>query len=192
MSNAGDDQRVVEAADLQAWLERDEVRLVDVRTPAEFESAHIPGSYNVPLDLLDEHAPELRHLEHPVVLICRSGNRAAQAERKLAAVGLPRLQVLAGGIGAWQAAGGALRFGRPRWDLERQVRLVAGALVLGSVIGSVVFPPAKWLAGAVGAGLAFAALTNTCTMARLLSKLPYNRAPSCEVDQVVTRLASGS
>ena len=180
--------KAVQPVDLRTWLQQDEVRLVDVRTPAEFESVHIPGSYNVPLDVLDEHAQELRHLEHPVVLICRSGNRATQAERKLAEIGLPRLHVLAGGIGAWEAVGGEVRRGQQRWDLERQVRLVAGSLVLASIVGSVIFPPAKWLAGAVGAGLAFAALSNTCAMASLLSKLPYNRGASCDVGQVVARL----
>ncbi|HEX6872940.1 MAG TPA: rhodanese-like domain-containing protein, partial [Micromonosporaceae bacterium] len=39
-------------------------RLIDVRTPAEFETVHIPGAYNVPLDLLREHRDELRnHLD---------------------------------------------------------------------------------------------------------------------------------
>ena len=51
-------------------------RLVDVRTPSEFSTAHIPGSYNLPLDLLQEHRDELvRHLED-VVLICWSSRPA--------------------------------------------------------------------------------------------------------------------
>src|SRR5699024_8812872 len=59
-------------------------RVLDVRTPAEFETVHIPGSYNVPLDTLREHREELgSHLEDEVVLVCRSGNRAEQAERLL-------------------------------------------------------------------------------------------------------------
>ncbi|MFN2494593.1 MAG: rhodanese-like domain-containing protein [Pseudonocardiaceae bacterium] len=87
----------------------DAPRLIDVRTPGEFQAAHIPGSYNVPLDLLREHRDELRaHLDDQVVLICRSGQRAAQAEQALAAAGLPNLRVLDGGITAWQAAGAGL------------------------------------------------------------------------------------
>ncbi|MFD0532956.1 rhodanese-like domain-containing protein [Actinomadura luteofluorescens] len=104
----------------------DRPRLIDVRTPGEFETGHIPGSYNVPLDLLREHRAELRaHLDEQVVLVCRSGQRAGQASQALATAGLPNLRVLHGGIGAWQAAGEAVSAGRPRWDLERQVRLVA-------------------------------------------------------------------
>lgn len=182
--------RTIDAGTLRQWLARDEpVHLVDVRTPAEFESAHIPGSYNVPLDTLDEHRADLRHLTERVVLVCRSGNRAGQAERRLAEVGPPNVAVLEGGVIAWQQAGGDVRHGRQRWDLERQVRLVAGLLVLAGVLGSVAFEPAKWLAGAVGAGLAVAALTNTCAMGMLLSKLPYNRGATCDVSAVVAELA---
>ncbi|WP_433342271.1 rhodanese-like domain-containing protein [Micromonospora sp. CA-111912] len=168
-------------------------RLLDVRTPGEFETSHIPGSYNVPLDLLKEHREELRrHLDEDVVLICRSGARAAQAEQALAGAGLPNLKVLDGGIMAWQAAHAPINQGNPRWDLERQVRLVAGSIVLASVLGSVFVPQLKWVAGFIGAGLTFAAVTNTCAMGMLLGKLPYNRGASCDLDTVVGQLRERS
>jgi rhodanese-related sulfurtransferase len=165
-------------------------RVLDVRTPGEFETAHIPGAYNVPLDVLREHREELRnHLDEEVVLVCRSGARASQAEHALVQVGLPNVRVLEGGMLAWQAAGGAVNAGRARWDLERQVRLVAGAIVLVSVVASVIVPGAKWIAGFVGAGLTVAALTNTCLMGLLLAKLPYNQGASCDIESVVAQLA---
>ncbi|TYB34207.1 rhodanese-like domain-containing protein [Micromonospora sp. AP08] len=164
-------------------------RLLDVRTPAEFETSHIPGSYNVPLDLLREHREELRnHLDEDVVLVCRSGARATQAEQALAGVGLPHLTVLDGGIMAWQAANAPTKRGAPRWDLERQVRLVAGSIVLASVLGSVFVPQLKWVAGFIGAGLTVAAVTNTCAMGMILGKLPYNRGASCDLDTIVGQL----
>ncbi|MGC4890914.1 rhodanese-like domain-containing protein [Micromonospora sp. DT227] len=164
-------------------------RLLDVRTPGEFEATHIPGAYNVPLDLLREHRAELRaHLDEDVVLICRSGARAGQAERALATVGLPNLRVLDGGMLAWQAASAPVVQGRPRWELERQVRLVAGSIVLAGVLGSVFVPGLKWVAGAIGAGLTVAAVSNTCAMGMLLGRLPYNRGASCDLDTVVGRL----
>ncbi|MEV0724303.1 rhodanese-like domain-containing protein [Micromonospora purpureochromogenes] len=164
-------------------------RLLDVRTPAEFETSHIPGAYNVPLDLLKEHREELRnHLDEDVVLICRSGARATQAEQALAGVGLPNLKVLNGGMLAWQAANAPIKQGAPRWDLERQVRLVAGSIVLASILGSVFVPGLKWVAGFIGAGLTFAALTNTCAMGMMLSKLPYNRGATCDLDTIVGQL----
>ncbi|WP_426504483.1 rhodanese-like domain-containing protein [Dactylosporangium sp. McL0621] len=164
-------------------------RLIDVRTPAEFETAHIPGSYNVPLDLLREHRDELlNHLDEQVVLVCRSGQRATQAEHALATAGLPNLRVLTGGITAWQAAQSPVTAGTPRWGLERQVRLVAGSIVLTAVLASTVVEPVKWVAALIGAGLAFAALTNTCAMGMMLAKLPYNRGPRTDLDQVVAAL----
>ncbi|MEU4160416.1 rhodanese-like domain-containing protein [Actinoplanes sp. NPDC026670] len=164
-------------------------RLIDVRTPAEFATAHIPGSYNVPLDLLREHRDELRaHLDEQVVLVCRSGQRAAQAEQALTEAGLPNLRVLTGGITAWQTLQAPVTAGTPRWDLERQVRLVTGSLVLLAVLASVPVEPVKWAAALLGAGLAVAALTNTCAMGMLLAKLPYNRGPRTGLEQVVTAL----
>ncbi len=168
-------------------------RVLDVRTPGEFETAHIPGAYNVPLDLLREHRDELlEHLDETVVLVCRSGARASEAERALAEAGLPNVRVLDGGMVAWRTAGGAVNAGRPRWDLERQVRLVAGAIVLSSIAVSAVAPAARWVAGAVGAGLTVAAVTNTCLMGQLLAKLPYNRSASCDIESVVSQLASAA
>lgn len=165
------------------------LRLLDVRTPAEFATSHIRGSYNVPLDLLAEHCAELsRHVDVPLVVVCRTGNRARQAETKLAAAGLGHLHVLEGGIAAWEHSGRPLVRGKETWELERQVRLVAGGLVLAGIAASLRWPRARFFSGAIGAGLTFAALTDTCAMGTALSKLPYNRARSCEVDQVVSEL----
>ena len=172
----------------------DAPRVLDVRTPAEFETAHIPGSYNVPLDNLREHRAELRaHLDEDVVLVCRTGGRAEQAEKALAEVGLPGLRVLEGGMVAWESNGAPVNRGKQTWELERQVRLVAGSIVLSSVLGSIVVPELKWVAGGVGAGLMFAALSNTCAMGMLLGKMPWNRrGESCDMDGVVKALAETS
>lgn len=171
----------------------DAPRVLDVRTPAEFETAHIPGAYNVPLDTLKEHREEIvRHLDEDVVLVCRSGQRATQAEQALASAGLPNVRVLQGGMQAWQQADGPVNRGRERWDLERQVRLAAGSLVFTSVLASAVIPRIKWLAGGVGAGLGIAALTNTCVMGNLLAKLPYNRGAGHDPQTVIAELAGSA
>lgn len=164
-------------------------RLLDVRTPGEFETAHIAGSYNVPLDLLREHRDEIiGHLDQDVVLVCRTGQRAAQAEETLRHAGLVNVHILDGGITAWQANSFAVNRGAARWDLERQVRLVAGAIVLVSIVASIFVPGLKWVAAFIGAGLAFAALTNTCAMGMALAKLPYNRGATCDAQTIVSQL----
>ena len=183
----------LEPAELQERLERQVgLTLIDVRTPAEFSAAHIPGSYNVPLDQLPEHADLLRAVSgDPVMLICRSGSRARQAETTLLGADLPRVHVLQGGLAAWEAQQLPLRRGAARWSLERQVRGVAGALVLGGVLaGWLVWPPLTGLAAAVGGGLAFSALTDTCGMAMLLSRLPYNRQPSCDISGMLQQMTT--
>lgn len=173
----------VEAATVRGWLDRpDAVTVLDVRTPAEFQTAHIRGSYNLPLTLLAEHAEQIAaRLDRQVVLVCRSGTRACQAQQHLAGVGADRVHVLDGGLTAYTATVGindpTVVRGQPRWALERQVRLVAGALVLAGLALGLRLPAARLLSGGVGTGLVLSALTDTCTMGRLLAALPYNRGP---------------
>lgn len=184
--------RTLDAPTLREWLDAGVgPRLLDVRTPAEFETAHIPGAYNVPLDTLREHREELlNHLDEEVVLVCRSGQRAGQAEQSLAAAGLPGLRILEGGMVGWEQSGAPVKRGRQTWDLERQVRFTAGALVASSVFGSIAAPKLKWLAAGVGSGLVFAAVSNTCAMGVALSKLPWNRPSSTpDVAEVLRSLA---
>lgn len=176
--------------DLRALLDTAAApRVLDVRTPGEFDTVHIAGAYNVPLDLLREHRDEIvKHLDDDVVLVCRSGQRAAQAEAALRDAGLANVHILNGGITAWEATGFPVNRGTQRWDLERQVRLVAGLIVALSILASIVVPGLKWVAFAIGGGLAVAALTNTCAMGMLLARLPYNRGATCDVRTVVAQL----
>lgn len=163
-----------------------DVRILDVRTGGEFETVHIPGSYNVPLDTLGEHARDLATVEHPVVLVCQSGGRATQAHAKLAAEGKHTLHILEGGMASWEASGGdVVRGDTERWAMDRQVRLAAGSLVLTGILASLVVPRAKWLAGAIGGGLTFSAVSNTCAMGTALGKLPYNQTDNCDIEGVL-------
>lgn len=165
--------------------------VVDVRSPAEYEAAHIPGSFNVPLDRIPECARELGAVaDEPVILVCRSGQRAEAAERELQASDLCGLRVLEGGLGAWEAAGLPVNRGKQRWSMERQVRGVAGALVLAGLLGSLKLRPLALLSAAVGGGLLFSAVTDSCTMAKVLAKLPFNQGAGCDVSQVMREIAA--
>lgn len=168
-------------------------RVLDVRTPGEFESAHIPGAYNVPLDSLAEHAREIASVtEAPVVVVCQSGQRAGRADQALRALGMANLYVLDGGLNAWRAAGLGVLGGRKRLSLERQVRIAAGALAAIGGLLAVLFGAAfAAIPLIVGSGLVFAGITNTCAMGMLLARLPYNRPPGCDVPAVARALASG-
>ena len=145
---------VIDVTQLEALRAADpSIRILDVRTGGEFEIAHIPGSYNVPLDTLAEHVHDLASLEHPVVLICQSGGRATKAHEHLTTAGKERLHILEGGMNAWLAAGrDVVRGDTSHWAMDRQVRLVAGSIALAGIAASVAVPKAKWLAAGV-AGL---------------------------------------
>lgn len=184
--------RPISAGELRQLLHDDPtVRILDVRTSGEFETEHIPGSFNVPLDTLAEHRDHLSDVHHPVVLVCQSGARATTARRHLDPLGMPSLRVLEGGMSAWTAHGGDVVRGRQRWALDRQVRGVAGTLVLTAMVASIWWPPAVWFAAAIGFGLAFSAVTNTCALGMLLAQLPYNRGPRCDIERVVRSLNDG-
>ncbi|GIE28958.1 sulfurtransferase [Actinoplanes italicus] len=164
--------------------------VIDVRTPAEYETAHIDGAINVPLAVIESHAPQVAgRLDGQVVLMCQSGTRAEQARRRLAAAGADGLHVLDGNVEQYAATGGDVVRGRARWSLERQVRLVAGTLVLAGITAGLRVPKARWLAAGIGAGLTVSALTDTCTMGRILSALPYNSGPRDRTaDEIIDRL----
>jgi rhodanese-related sulfurtransferase len=168
-------------------------RLLDVRTPGEFDSQHIDGAYNVPLDTLGEHGAEIRRVTDPVVLVCRSGQRARKAEEALRATGMSNLHVLDGGMAAWIAAGQPVRDGTRRMSLERQVRIAAGALAAtGGILGVFVNPLFAVLPALVGSGLVFSGVTDTCALGTVLALLPHNRPASCDVPAMVRALTSGA
>jgi Rhodanese-related sulfurtransferase len=162
-------------------VSRENTLLLDVRTPAEFEECHIEGSVLHPLsDLNPEEVKKLAAGRKSCLVICRSGQRARQAAEKLRAGGLPNLQVLEGGVLAWEAAGLPLQRGAKTLSLERQVRIAAGSLVfVGAVLGYFVHPAWIALSAFVGAGLVFAGITDTCGLALVLARMPWNtRRPS--------------
>lgn len=183
----------LDAASAQSLIaDSPDTLVVDVRTPGEFETAHIPQSVNIPLDQVDGHAGRIVSAagRRPMLVLCQSGPRSVQAREKLAAAGLAGVSVLDGGMNAWVAAGAPVEStGKARWSLERQVRLVAGSIVLLSVIASIWVPGMRFVAGLIGAGLVFAAVSNTCMMGNLLGRLPYNRGAGADVDTAITRLS---
>ena len=180
----------IDTAELRRLMEADPaIRILDVRTGGEFETVHIPGSYNVPLDTLGEHAVDLASVEHPVVLVCQSGGRATQAHGKLTSAGKETLHILEGGMAAWEGAGGEVIHGATeRWAMDRQVRLVAGSMAIAGILASTVVPKAKWAAAGVAGGLVYSAVSNTCAMASVLAKLPYNRTDRCDIAGVLEDL----
>lgn len=156
--------------------------IIDVREKDEFLAEHIPHSINVPLTDFASHAPGvLRHVAgRPILLMCRSGNRARLAACSLAQLGVKlerSPEVYVGGILRWKEEGGVTAtFRTAHLPILRQTHLAAGFLAfLGAALAWFVHPAWIGLSGFVGAGLMVSGLTGFCGMGLLLAKMPWNQ-----------------
>ncbi|MFE7295528.1 rhodanese-like domain-containing protein [Streptomyces sp. NPDC057579] len=176
----------------QAAARLDAYVVIDVRTPGEYATGHLPGAHNIPLDHLHTALPALKTAaaRGELLMVCASGNRSATACTELAAADIPA-GTLTGGTTAWAGEGHPLH--RPEgaravWPMERQVRLAAGSLVVLGLAAGTRWRPARWLSAAVGTGLVFSAATNTCGMAAVLAKLPHNQPRTTDLDATLHAL----
>lgn len=168
----------ISPASLKEQLGASGSRLIDVRTPVEYESLHVRGAQNVPLDKLDPAS--FKDCGETLYVICQRGSRGQTACQKLHSAGITNAVNVEGGTLACESAGLDMVRGKQVMSLERQVRIAAGALVLvGTVLGALVSPYWLGLSGFVGAGLVFAGLTDTCGMGMMLAQMPWNQVKSC-------------
>jgi rhodanese-related sulfurtransferase len=179
------------AAQVDARLH--ELTVIDVRTPGEYASGHLPGAHNIPLDHLDSALPVLKTAagRGDLLVVCASGARSATACHRLAEQGIAAA-TLTGGTTAWTQLGHDTHrpAGTPApWAMDRQVRLAAGSLVLTGLIAGQRWSAARWLSAGVAGGLVFSALTNTCGMAKVLARLPHNQPRATDLDATLAALA---
>jgi metal-sulfur cluster biosynthetic enzyme/rhodanese-related sulfurtransferase len=98
----GTPYRDVGATEAMALREKTpELVVLDVRTPAEFASGHIPDARLLPLDELEDRLPELPPKDTPILVHCAAGGRSAAACELLGQRGWTRLMNLVGGMHAW-------------------------------------------------------------------------------------------
>lgn len=166
--------------------------MLDVRTPPEHRSVSIPGSVLMPEGLVRSQTQPLVEAlaetsagtDRPVVLLCQAGSRSRQAQDVLTDAGLQGARVLDGGLTRYRTVAGdaAVALGSGPWAMERQVRMAAGSLVLAGLVGGrVLGPKARLLSGAIASGLIYSAASDTCGMAQVLARMPWNRHQEDEV-----------
>ncbi|MBX3242836.1 MAG: rhodanese-like domain-containing protein [Acidobacteria bacterium] len=177
---------------LKDQLGEPKTTLIDVREFPEYSAGRVPGARLIPLGEIEKRHIEIDH-NQTVYVICRSGKRGGEAQKRLKALGFPNVINVVGGTEAWKAAGLSVEKDQNAvWDLERQVRFTAGIIVLTGVLLAVFV---NWyfivISGFVGAGLVFAAVTNTCAMGMLLARMPWNKdTSSCPVNTVGASIES--
>jgi rhodanese-related sulfurtransferase len=159
-----------------ARLKAGELALIDIREADEYARERIEGAISMPLSRLEESGLTLEP-QRDVVFHCKSGMRTNANCARLAAHVDGRAYVLDGGLDAWKKAGLAVRTDvKAPLELNRQVQIAVGGLILSGVALSVFVDP-RFIAipAVVGAGLTFAGLSGWCGMARLLALAPWNR-----------------
>ena len=101
-ATAAVEYKKISAADAKARMDSgDTIVILDVRTQEEYDAGHIPGAILIPNETIVDKQPELLpDLNAEILVYCRSGNRSAQAAKKLIAIGYTNV-VDFGGIIDW-------------------------------------------------------------------------------------------
>lgn len=170
---------------LKEVLEEGKGTLVDVREYGEFAGGRVSDARLMPLGDLETRHKELDH-DKPIYVMCRTGRRSAEAQKKLKALGFTNVINVVGGLEAWKSEDLPVeRDEKAPWAIERQVRFVAGLIVLtGVVLAALVHPYLIGISAFVAAGLVFSAVTDSCAMGMLLLKMPWNRVSEAKRDGV--------
>jgi rhodanese-related sulfurtransferase len=163
----------ISPSEAKRLLDQGGATLIDIRGRDEHARERIRAAKNRPVDSL----ARIEDGNRIVIFHCQSGQRTAMHAAKLAEAASCEGYIVEGGIEAWKKAG--LPVARDRSqpiELQRQVQIAAGSLVLlGVVLGQVIAPGFYALSAFVGAGLTFAGITGWCGMAKLLALMPWNR-----------------
>lgn len=96
----------ISAAQATLKINREEALVVDVREAGEWNQGHIPNARHLPLGQLEKRLHEIEKFkERPVIAVCASGNRSANACKMLKKAGFTQVFNLNGGMPGWTEAG---------------------------------------------------------------------------------------
>jgi glyoxylase-like metal-dependent hydrolase (beta-lactamase superfamily II) len=162
-------EQVKERLDAGGW------EILDVRRPDEYQAVRAMPSVNIPLDSLASQLGKLSD-DKKWIVSCRSGARATTAAGMLLAAGLQNFCVAKDSLNGWLKQEYPVIREEVPVSLERQVRAIAGSLVVIGVLLAIFVN--HWFLALplfVGCGLIYAGLTDNCMMGEMLMKLPYNK-----------------
>lgn len=170
--------QTVSPPELKDLIDRQKVILFDIRSEDEFTAEHIPGAVLLPGDQIDAN---LRMIigDKDAVFYCSTGIRTKNAAPTIETAGIGNPKILSGGLNAWRddgmpviaATGGGIM------SIPRQVQLIVGVMIFALSAWILSGPQeVAYATMAIGAGLAFAGLTGTCALARIIMLMPWNRS----------------
>jgi rhodanese-related sulfurtransferase len=167
----------VDVKTLKNWLANEEAILIDVREIAEHKNQRIAGSTLIPLaEITKEKLPDTKNKK--LIFHCQGGKRSQNACQKLLSENIDcEIYNLEGGINSWRGEGydviSTKNFFLP---LDRQVQLTIGSLVfISSMLGYFFNINFLFISAFFGAGLIFSGLSGSCTLAKIIAKMPWNK-----------------
>ena len=169
----------MQSIDVNQLAKLADVDLIDVRMPTEFRQVHAECARNVPLESLNPQtvmAARNGSKDKPLYVICRGGNRSAQACKKFIDAGYTNVINVDGGTLAWEKAGLPVVRGKKAMSLLQQMQITAGScIVLGVVLAYYVDPRFVAISAFMGCGLIFAGVTGYCPLSGLIAQMPWNQ-----------------
>ena len=163
--------------------------ILDLRSWQDYCSGHIAGALSVPFDELTTEAALSSDHGPGFILVSQDGDLAELARQRLEHLGAP-VTVLVGGMDRWTTVGGDLEEVALPWPMERQIRFVAGGIVVVGLAAGAYYPPTRWIAAFIGSALMFSGVSGRCGLANLLMRLKWNRPAAPSVSDVFERFPS--
>lgn len=98
-------RHAISATDATRLYNQDAAVFVDIRNENAYQSSHLPGAINIPLEHIDKHQDRLKRFSgRSVVVYCDTGQRTLKAVQALQAQGWPNVHQLRGGLNGWREA----------------------------------------------------------------------------------------
>lgn len=173
---------------IELMLHGSDPAILDLRTWDEYCRGHVPGSLSVPFDDLMAALDEFSSRASGFVFVCQKGDLSELARQHVTDDGQAPGTVLVGGYDQWVEVGGDIDVIPLPWPLERQIRFVAGMVVVTGLLLGMWHPAARWIVGGLGCALMFSGISGFCGLGNLLLRAPANRRPAPSVPDVIAEL----
>jgi len=157
-------------------IKNEDVKVIDVREPAEHMTSHIEGAELLPLSKLK--GEDIKHNKNTYIIYCQRGSRGKSACEKLLAHN-PDLNIynINGGINEWVNEGYSVHKGeKSMLPLDRQVQLsISSLLLLFCTLSLTISTAFMWPIMFIATGLFVAGATGFCGLARVIALMPWNQ-----------------